>query len=89
MNDFSHFRLRLPVDLKEIIEKKAKENNRSINAEILYILSNHYKTFNNVESPLPIHGIDYLKSTDELSNIIKQLMTITENLIKNKNNTDD
>lgn len=89
MNDFSHFRLRLPVALKEIIEKKAKENNRSINAEILYILSNHYKTFNNVESPLPIHGIDYLKSADELSNKIKEFITITEKLIKNKNNTDD
>ena len=88
MNDFSHFRLRLPVDLKEIIEKKAKENNRSINAEILYILSNHYKTFNNVESPLPIHGIDYLISADELSNIIKKLITITEKL-KNNKNTDD
>ena len=89
MNDFSHFRLRLPVDLKEIIEKKAKENNRSINAEILYILSNHYKTFDNVESQLPIHGIDYPISLDELFKLIKQLNIITEKLKNNKNNTDD
>ena len=89
MNDFSHFRLRLPVDLKEIIEKKAKENNRSINAEILYILSNHYKTFNNVESQLPIHGKDNQIFSGELFKQIKQLNTITEKLKKNKNNTDD
>lgn len=33
--DDPHFRLRLPVELKLEIEKAAKDNNRSINAEII------------------------------------------------------
>lgn len=33
--DDPHFRLRLPVELKNEIEQAAKENNRSINAEII------------------------------------------------------
>lgn len=33
-----HFRLRLPVALKEWVEKRANENNRSINAEIIFCL---------------------------------------------------
>lgn len=33
-----HFRLRLPVALKEWVESRAAENNRSINAEIIFCL---------------------------------------------------
>lgn len=33
--DDPHFRLRIPADLKDEIEAAAKENNRSINAEIV------------------------------------------------------
>ncbi|MBO1325332.1 Arc family DNA-binding protein [Acetobacter sp. TBRC 12305] len=35
MSDEAHFRLRIPRHLKEWVEKNAKSNNRSINAEIL------------------------------------------------------
>lgn len=34
-DDDAHFRLRIPRHLKEWVEKNAKANNRSINAEIL------------------------------------------------------
>ena len=33
-----HFRLRLPAALKEWVENRAAENNRSINAEIIFCL---------------------------------------------------
>ncbi|CAK7192255.1 hypothetical protein COMNV_00446 [Commensalibacter sp. Nvir] len=39
MENFSHFRLRLPNDLKQKLETEAKNNKRSINAQILYMLN--------------------------------------------------
>lgn len=78
MNDFSHFRLRLPVDLKEIIEKEAKKNNRSINAEILYILSSYFKTLNTPS----INEINYSKIFDTLLVHLKRLDAISKKLEK-------
>jgi len=34
----AHFRLRIPTDLKEWVDQQARENNRSINAEITWML---------------------------------------------------
>ncbi|MCL8382488.1 Arc family DNA-binding protein [Xanthobacter aminoxidans] len=54
-----HFRLRLPADLKEKIEFSAKENNRSLNAEIVSRLDYSFKAV----SAKPI--ADHLRSIGE------------------------
>lgn len=38
MADESHFRLRIPSDLKAKLEAAAKESGRSMNAQVLYTL---------------------------------------------------
>ncbi|WP_080986806.1 Arc family DNA-binding protein [Acetobacter sp. A11-2] len=38
MADEAHFRLRIPRDLKEWVEKEAEKNHRSINAEIVHLI---------------------------------------------------
>lgn len=40
-NTIQQFQLRLPSDLKESIEKEAEKNNRSINAQIIFMLQNY------------------------------------------------
>lgn len=37
------FRLRLPVDLRDFLRKNAKQNQRSINGEVVYALRQHQK----------------------------------------------
>lgn len=38
MADEAHFRLRIPRDLKEWVEKEAEKNHRSINAQIVHLI---------------------------------------------------
>lgn len=38
MADESHFRLRIPADLKAKLEAAAKESGRSMNAQVLYTI---------------------------------------------------
>ena len=64
-----HFRLRLPADLKERIEKAAQLSGRSINAEIVRILSIHYPTKPPVEEVLKRieNMIDIMQGEDRLN----------------------
>ncbi|WP_428331940.1 Arc family DNA-binding protein [Novosphingobium sp.] len=43
IKDDAHFRLRLPSDLKEFIRERARQNQRSITGEIVYVLRQHQK----------------------------------------------
>ena len=60
--DDPHFRLRIPADLKDVIEQHARNNQRSINAEIVYALEQFY--------PKPSEnrtGTDLLNMVEEIS----------------------
>lgn len=52
MNDFAYFRLRIPLNLKERIEKEACIQHRSLNAEILSALTSYYKTVKEVDQEI-------------------------------------
>ncbi|MDH1086328.1 Arc family DNA-binding protein [Pantoea brenneri] len=66
------FRIRLPVELKEKIEEAAKENNRSLNAEIVFRLDSSF--LDELPEDELISAKDALaivsRAKDELSNII-------------------
>lgn len=37
----SHIRIRLPTDLKNFVQTSARQNERSVNGEIVYVLRQH------------------------------------------------
>lgn len=41
--DINPFGLRLPAELKEQVEKFAEENHRSLNAELVAVIHQHYQ----------------------------------------------
>lgn len=52
--DDPHFRLRLPAELKAEVERAAKENNRSINAEIVSRLEDSILARNGIVDALMV-----------------------------------
>ena len=65
-------RIRLPIELKEKIEDSAKENNRSMNAEIVQRLDSSF--YNEIQEDEVISASDAIhivnKAKEELSSII-------------------
>lgn len=66
--DDPHFRLRLPAELKEKIEFSAKENNRSINAEILSRLENSFSV--QVDISIPNKSPDLLRAIEQFAGTV-------------------
>lgn len=81
--------LRLPDDLRERANEEAKKNNRSLNAEIITVLKNHYEALGN---PTRLKEFDQnsqgLPVTQETAEIllaqIKELINVAK-APKNKN----
>ena len=73
-NTIQQFQLRLPSDLKESIEKEAEKNNRSINAQIIFMLQN----YENSEGRLTFIPIDVQMRLDKYQH---------DNNLKNKKET--
>ena len=72
------FPLRLPPDLRKELELSAKENSRSLNAEILYVLSTRFDA-----EQMIIEGIK--SENPKIKNIIKLTMSeLFDDLLKEK-----
>lgn len=65
------FKLRLPIELKERIEEKAKKNKRSINAELVDCLEKHYEASSDEVLPLssPLTTMDVIRRIGKLAGL--------------------
>ncbi|WP_180881362.1 Arc family DNA-binding protein [Brucella sp. 191011898] len=78
--DDPHFRLRIPEDMKKRIEIAASENQRSINAEILYRL----QTTLDMDEYVPEVNA-HIETEDEAFNRARSLLNEVDALLANAN----
>ena len=63
------FNLRIPQELKDQIEKSAKDDGRSINAQAVYLLQKGLE-----QSPKP--PMQYIDISNALSDIMKEIQSL-------------
>ncbi len=90
-NTIQQFQLRLPSDLKESIEKEAEKNNRSINAQIIFMLQN-YEDSEGRLTFLPIDvqmRLDKYQQDNNLKNKKETIFRLLNEVLQSKDTIQD
>ncbi|CAI3941638.1 unnamed protein product [Commensalibacter communis] len=85
------FQLRLPSDLKQSIEKEAEHNNRSINAQILFMLQNYEENNGRVHflSESVLHRLERFQKDNNYSSQVEAIEEILNDTLQKKDNGRD
>ncbi|MDR5610500.1 MULTISPECIES: Arc family DNA-binding protein [unclassified Arsenophonus] len=85
MNRNPQINIRLPIDLKDAVQKMAEDNKRSVNAEIVSVLINAVKKHHLEKTPLALKELSF--SPEIIDDIAEKAAEKTAKiLIENKNN---
>lgn len=79
MRSQTPFPLRMPDNLRDVIEQKAKENGRSVNAELVIRIDSTIKTADTIRQKLNLHKIQN-PAIAELEAIKEQIEQAIERL---------
>ncbi|CAI3954319.1 unnamed protein product [Commensalibacter communis] len=85
------FQLRLPSDLKQSIEKEAELNNRSINAQILFMLQNYEENNGRIHflSKAVVNRLERFQKNNNYSSQIEAIEEILNDTLQRKDDAYD